>query len=188
MNIHRAGIFVIALLLITGCERTHSDMGGQDKYNTYQSSTFFPDGASARPLVAGTVPQQTEQWQDVPEPKRFTSEMIAHGQQSFDIYCSVCHGRLANGEGMIVQRGLTRPPSFHVDRLIKAPDSHFYDVMTNGFGQMFSYSERVPPMNRWEIVAYIRVLQSAGEHAPADVKRVLIGQGDRKTPTVGGGG
>jgi len=177
-------IIAMVLLVAAGCERPHSDMGDQDKYNTYQASDFFVDGASARPLVAGVVVREPS----IPTTLPVTAETVAHGQQEFDIYCSVCHGRLGNGEGMIVQRGLTRPPSFHVDRLINAPDSHLYDVITNGYGQMFSYSERVPPQQRWEIISYIRALQTAGQHASPQVRAALIAQGDRKTPTAGGGG
>ena len=70
-------------------------------------------------------------------------------------------GRLGNGDGMIVRRGFTRPPSFYAQRLIDAPDAHFYNVITNGYGAMYGYADRVPPENRWAIVAYIRALQAA---------------------------
>ena len=100
------------------------------------------------------------------------------------VYCSVCHGRLGNGDGMIVQRGFPRPPSFHVDRLIQAPDAHFYNVITNGFGAMYGYAERVPPKLRWEIIAYIRALQAAPDNGPGGAsegdRRALIGLGDRR--------
>ena len=39
---------------------------------------------------------------------------------------------------MIVQRGFPPPPSYHIDRLRKVPAGHFFDVMTNGYGKMFS--------------------------------------------------
>jgi hypothetical protein len=83
---------------------------------------------------------------------------------------------------MIVQRGFPRPPSFHVERLIGEADSHFYDVITNGFGAMYSYAQRVPPRLRWEIVAYVRALQEAGRNAPEEQRRVLIAMGDRPAP------
>jgi mono/diheme cytochrome c family protein len=106
---------------------------------------------------------------------------MARGQEGFNIYCSVCHGRLGNGMGMIPQRGFPRPPSYHVKRLIEAPDSHFYDVMTNGFGAMYSYGDRVPPKLRWEIVAYIRALQAAGQspNLSDEDRKALVALGDR---------
>lgn len=85
--------------------------------------------------------------------------LLERGQERFNIYCSVCHGRLGDGDGMIVRRGFRKPPSYHIDRLREAPAGHFYDVITNGFGAMPSYASRVDVADRWAIVAYIRALQ-----------------------------
>jgi len=109
---------------------------------------------------------------------RLRANRFKRGQLLFRVYCSVCHGRLANGEGMIVQRGLTPPPSFHLERLRNAPDAHFYEVITNGYGAMFSYSERIAPEDRWRVVAYIRALQTGVEQSPGlsdDERRTLAG-------------
>jgi mono/diheme cytochrome c family protein len=202
------------MLWLCGCERPHSDMGQQDKYRTYEPSAFFADGASARPLPAGVVarddanvpgiPYAQHQGAsgeagisqvvplDTPSPIHVTAQVLREGGEQFDIYCAVCHGRLGNGEGMIVQRGFTRPPSFHIQRLKDAPDAHIYNVITQGYGAMFSYSERVLPHKRWEIVAYIRALQAAPDVAGGAVSQrdlaALIAGGDRKTPQAGGGG
>jgi mono/diheme cytochrome c family protein len=186
-------IIAIALLCVTGCEDPHADMGDQPKYNTYESTEFFTAGTSARTPPAGTVARDaTNDNRIVPfsahAPFPITADVVRRGGESFDIYCAVCHGRLGNGEGMIVQRGFTRPPSFHVPRLKEAPDAHFYNVITQGYGAMFSYDERVTPTQRWEIIAYIRALQTAGDHASPDVQKALIAGGDRKTPTTGGAG
>jgi mono/diheme cytochrome c family protein len=109
-------------------------------------------------------------------------EVLESGQLHFEVFCAACHGRLGNGEGMIVQRGFTRPPSFHVERLRAAPDAHLYNVITRGFGAMLGYGDRVRPGERWAIVAYVRALQSASDPAagPSDeLRRALIAQGDR---------
>ncbi len=90
--------------------------------------------------------------------------LILRGQDRFNIYCSPCHGRLGNGDGMIVQRGFPKPQTYHSDRLRAMPDGYFYDVITNGFGRMYSYASRVVPEDRWAIVAYIRALQLS-QHA-----------------------
>jgi len=94
---------------------------------------------------------------DFPFP--ITREVLERGQQRFEIYCAVCHGRTGDGNGMIVQRGFPPPPSYHIDRLRQAPVGHFFDVMTHGYGVMYSYAARVEPRDRWAIAAYIRVLQ-----------------------------
>jgi mono/diheme cytochrome c family protein len=82
-------------------------------------------------------------------------------------FCSPCHGANGDGNGIIVQRGMPGPTSYHADRLRLADDQHFFDVITNGYGAMYSYASRVPPRDRWAIVAYIRALQLS-RHASID--------------------
>ena len=84
---------------------------------------------------------------------------LKRGQERYNIYCAPCHGFSGDGDGMIVQRGFTKPPSMHLDRLRNAPPGHFFNVMTNGYGAMYSYAERVSVEDRWKITAYIRALQ-----------------------------
>ena len=95
--------------------------------------------------------------------------MLERGQQRYDIYCSPCHDRLGNGDGMIVRRGYRRPPSYHIDRLRQVPDGYMYDVITNGFGAMPDYAAQIQPRDRWAIVAYVRALQFSRQATPADV-------------------
>src|SRR5262245_13864446 len=100
-------------------------------------------------------------------------EILDRGESRFNITCLPCHGKLGDGNGMVALRGFRHPPTYHQDRLRAAPTSHFYDVMTNGFGAMPSYAEVVTPEDRWKIIAYIRALQAsqnakAGELAEKD--------------------
>ena len=92
-------------------------------------------------------------------PMAVTKELIDRGQDRYNIYCIVCHGPVGKGDGMIVRRGFTQPPTYHDDRLRNAPVGHFFDVITNGWGKMNSYAYQVSPADRWAIVAYIRALQ-----------------------------
>jgi mono/diheme cytochrome c family protein len=186
-------LLLLTIACLQGCKK--DDMAAQPKFRPYEPTTLFPDGTSARPLVAGTVsrsPNNTPgipyamQWAPGPVgasdklpddvktiPLQINRQLIARGQERFNIYCAVCHGRLGDGNGMIVQRGFIRPPSFHVKRLAdpsQTPDAHFYDVISNGFGAMFSYSERVTPNDRWAITAYIRTLQTSVRQAVKDGK------------------
>ncbi|MGI8437017.1 MAG: c-type cytochrome [Chthoniobacterales bacterium] len=101
-------------------------------------------------------------------PQPITREFLARGQERFNIYCAVCHGPTGEGNGMIVQRGFPQPPSFLEQRLRDAPPGHFFDVITNGYGVMFSYASRVAPEDRWAIAAYIRALQLSQRAAPGD--------------------
>lgn len=167
-------LFMSILLLLTGCDLVPLHMRQQPYYRPLTASTLFEDGASSRPLPANTVPRG--EWGElmlnevlytgkengefvttIPVP--VTRALLERGRERFDIFCSPCHSRLGDGQGMIVQRGFPPPPSFHIDRLRQQPDGYFYDVISNGFGKMYSYASRVPPEDRWAIVAYIRALQ-----------------------------
>jgi hypothetical protein len=162
---------VVALLL--ACAGCRMDMHVQPRYNPYDPTDFFGDGQSARMPVPGTFPRgdltsgpdellYTGKVDGQPAevfPFPVTREIVERGRERFNIYCTPCHGLSGDGDGMIVQRGLRRPPSFHDDRLRTAPVGHFFDVITNGFGIMYSYGYRVPPRDRWVIIAYIRALQ-----------------------------
>ena len=177
-------------LIMIGCRQ---DMHDQPRYKPLAGTDFFGDGRSARPVVEGTVARGhlridkarytgKEDGMDVTEfPFPITSADLLRGQARFNIYCSPCHSRVGDGNGMVVRRGFRQAASYHTDKLIKAPVGHFFDVMTNGFGAMPSYASRVEPDDRWRIAAYIRVLQLSGnariEDVPAD-QRVAL----EKTP------
>ena len=148
------------VLLLAGCER---DMYDQPKYEPYEASSVFPDGASARPRVEGTV-ARSDSLAPARQPQ-VTQALLHRGHERYDIFCSPCHGLTGYGDGMIVQRGFPHPPSYHTDALRSTGDQRIYDVITKGFGAMYSYADRVPPHDRWAIVAYIRALQLS-QHAP----------------------
>jgi mono/diheme cytochrome c family protein len=173
--------------VMAGC---HTDMWRQPKHEPLEPSDLFVDGASARPLVPGTIPrgyarqddeyytgQINRKWIDgLPSSMKLNKQqlhdLLLRGQERFNIYCSPCHSRLGDGKGMISQRGfqLRRPVGdYHTDRLRKMPMGHFYDVITNGYGAMYSYASRIEPQDRWAIAAYIRVLQLSQHATPADM-------------------
>jgi hypothetical protein len=94
---------------------------------------------------------------------------VERGRERYNVFCSPCHGFAGDGDGMIVQRGFRHPPSFHEDRMRTAPVGHYFDVITNGFGVMYPYGYRVPPGDRWAIIAYIRALQLSRQVPIGDV-------------------
>jgi mono/diheme cytochrome c family protein len=102
-------------------------------------------------------------------PPPLTLALLRRGRERFDIFCAPCHGFTGTGNGMIVQRGFPDPPSYLSEKLREAPIQHFYDVITNGYGVMFSYAARVPPPDRWAIIAYIRALQASATAQVADI-------------------
>jgi len=169
---------LLTITLLTGCRQ---DMHDQPRFKPLTQSDFFTDLRSARMPVDGTVARG--QLRDdayfytgklganpgdfMPFPVNL--DVLARGRERFNIYCTPCHSRTGDGNGMIVQRGFRPPPSFHTERLRKAPLGYFFDVMTNGFGAMPDYASQIPPRDRWCIVAYIRALQLSQGASPADL-------------------
>ncbi len=146
-------LLLAAPLLLAGCD---------DMSNQARQKTWLPKPSPA-PLPADLV--QFEERGTQPPP--VTLALLQRGQEQFRIYCTPCHGELGTGNGMIVQRGFPRPPSYTDADLLRAPDQHFYDVITKGWGVMYSFAARVKPADRWAITAYIRALQRS-QHASLD--------------------
>ena len=177
---------MLAAAALTACRQ---DMHDQPKYIPLRPSSFFTDGRSARPLIEGTVARghlnedtlyYTGKGPDGKPAKEFpmpvTKELIVRGEQRFHIYCTPCHDRTGNGNGMVVRRGYRRPPTYHSDRLREQPNGYFFDVITNGFGAMPDYAAQVEPQDRWAIVAYIRALQLSQQASINDVPAEARGQ------------
>jgi len=174
-------------LTVAGCERAAKNMYDQPRGKPYKASTLFPDGAMSRTPPAGTEAyargsaadtssgragtatverdRQAQAATALPDP--ITPAMLRQGQTLYGVYCLPCHSPVGDGDGRIVQRGFPAPPSYHSDRLRDAPDRHLYDVISNGFGVMAAYGNRIEPADRWAIVAFVRALQLS-QHATPD--------------------
>lgn len=137
---------LLLLALLAGCD----DMTFQPKKDAYRDKRVGPGPIPAAIIDHGAKPVS---------PPPVTLALLRRGQERFRIYCTECHSELGDGNGMVVQRGFPHPPSYHEARLRNAPTQHFYDVMTNGYGVMYSFAYRVQPVDRWAIAAYIRALQ-----------------------------
>lgn len=164
---------------MSGCEKAKQDMYDQPKYKPFARSELFADGNSSRPLPDNSVPYSngpfagtssgrigTDKVDDdiaasnaKTNPYPITLQLLRHGQERYEIYCMPCHSPAGDGDGLIARRGFPHPPSYHIERLRQAPDRHFFDVMSKGYGIMYSYADRIAPPDRWAIVAYIRALQ-----------------------------
>lgn len=149
-------VLLLATLALSACKR--EDMYTQPKNVTWSESGAFPQAARMLHPVAGTVPRDPLP-QSAPEPSEITADLLARGQNRYDIYCAPCHARTGDGKGMIVERGFPKPPQLFSPKLIKAKASTLYDVITRGHGAMYGFAARVAPADRWAIIAYIRALQ-----------------------------
>lgn len=161
-------ILSFVTVFTAACRR---DMQDQPKYKPLGESRFFTDGRAARPIPAGAIARD-ELTEDDPAhtgangsgflatlPVSVDRDLILRGQDRFNIFCSPCHGRLGNGDGMVHRRGFWIPPTLHTDRLRAVAPGYLYQVIANGYGAMPSYQEQISVHDRWAIVAYIRALQ-----------------------------
>lgn len=191
-------VIIAAALVMAGCTRHETsekppvkleqNMYDQPKYKAQAESHFFADGLSMREPVEGTVARgwlradssfyyegkdaQGKLVRKAPVP--MTMERLQRGRQRFNIYCAPCHGRVGNGQGMIVKKGMLAPPSYHDQRLRDIEDGHFFDVMTNGIRNMPTYRYQIPVDDRWAIVGYIRALQRSENASDRDVPPSIL--------------
>jgi len=185
-----------SVLVLAGCRQ---DMQNQPKFFPQRGTSFYADGRSARPQVAETVAREQlhedsyfytgmvsgKEGDGLPVP--LTPELMARGQERYNVYCTACHSRVGNGDGMIVQRGYKPAGNFHTDRLRNVPLGHFFAVISNVYGAMPDYASQLTPADRWAVAAYIRALQlsqdakpgDAGSAPVEDLHTIAAGQGMR---------
>jgi mono/diheme cytochrome c family protein len=161
-------LFALGIALLAGCVQ---EMANQPRIEALEAGRFFADGQGSRPQVPGTI-ARGQTWELTPmttakrdgkpldrSPLPFSSELLERGRVLFDINCDHCHGPAGYGDGMVVQRGFPRPPSYHIDRLRDAPDGRLFEVITQGHGRMPAFRTHIVPEDRWAIVGYVRALQ-----------------------------
>jgi mono/diheme cytochrome c family protein len=173
---------IVLCLAAAGC--TKSDMDSQPKYHEYEPGALFRDGQVLQSPVPGTVARdEPVDASEVATRPTVTAQLLAQGRKQYDVFCSPCHDRVGSGRGIVVSRGFPQPPSFHQQTLRDADDRHFYDAITNGYGAMYAFADRIRPQDRWAIVAYVRALQLS-QHA--NVADLPAGERDKlmaeKTP------
>lgn len=176
---------IAAALFVAGCRQ---DMQDQPKMDPQRGSDFFADHRGARPQVLNTVargqlhddsyfytgvvqgPNGYKQELDaMPSEIPVTMEVLKRGQERFNIYCTPCHSRVGNGLGEIVQRGFKPAANLNDQVRTSQPLSHYFYVMTHGYGAMPDYSSQLPPEDRWAVAAYIRALQMSQNATAKDV-------------------
>jgi mono/diheme cytochrome c family protein len=171
-------MLLLVVVVAAGCRQ---DMHDTPRYEAFEASSTSPNGSASRTPPAGTVARGWLREDEALYTGKVAGQLVdqfpfpiaaadlQRGQARFNIYCTPCHGKLGDGQGMVVQRGLRQAASYHQDRLRQEKLGYFFDVVTNGFGAMQGYAEQIPVRDRWLIVAYVRTLQLSQHAALADV-------------------
>lgn len=159
-------ILLLAALCLAACEQ---NMDVQPKYSEYSRAPAFRGSVLRSPPAGAVARDDLARDRAATEKPALSTALLERGAERFGIFCSPCHGAGGDGNGIIVERGMPRPTSYHDGRLRAADDQHFFDVITNGYGAMYSYASRVPPRDRWAIVAYVRALQLSRHASIEDV-------------------
>lgn len=191
------GLVMVASLFISGCFQgrpsskppihLNPNMDNQEKYKAQQKSLFFANGSINRMPIEGTV-ARGELYEDVAFhtganedgkmikifPMEVNMELLLRGQDRFNIYCSPCHGRTGEGNGIVVQRGMLQPTSFFDERLVAEPVGQIFNVIKNGKNNMPSYKAQIPVEDRWAIVAYFKALQKTRNRNSSDVPSDIL--------------
>jgi mono/diheme cytochrome c family protein len=154
----------------------------QARLNAFEQNTFFADGRNMRhppegTLARGLLKEDDAYWRggsDTGEPIAkipfaVTTDVMARGQERFQIYCTPCHGQTGIGNGIVVQKGYLPPPNFSDARLLEVSDGYIYRAISNGIRNMPSYGKQIPEADRWAIVAYVRALQRSMTATEQDV-------------------
>jgi mono/diheme cytochrome c family protein len=188
-------IFVIVImmsLIFGGCQGRPSEetpihinpnMDMQPKILPQSSSEFFENGSGMRLPVEGTIArgdlnENLVYWEGKdPYTGEFVSKSpivptidnLEYGRERFNIYCSICHGQVGDGTGIIIKKGYMVPPSFHTDQIREYPDGQIFDIITNGIRNMPRYSDQIPVEDRWYIVNYLRALQRSQNASYSDL-------------------
>ena len=156
----RAALLMLLASSLGAC--SDQSMTRQPHYGPNAPAPIFANGSAAQTPPAGAVAQEAEAEADasaVPPPVDLA--LLRRGRERFEIFCSPCHGFGGDADGAVVRRGFPRPPSYYDAALMAAPAQLFFDTITKGFGVMYAYGSRIPPRDRWAIIAYIRALQQS---------------------------
>ena len=196
-NTKKMRALLLVVMFAAGCRQ---DMHDAPRYEAFEASSTFADNRASRVAPVGTVARGWLRDDEALYTGKVAGQLVdqfpfaiahadlARGQQRFNIYCTPCHGRLGDGNGMVVQRGLRQAASFHQDRLRQERIGYFFDVITNGFGAMPDYATQIPVRDRWLIAAYVRTLQFS-QHAsvselPPDQRAAIDAAGLEATTTA----
>lgn len=196
-------IFALAVVTVMGVfgKRGHTfkqppleifpDMDRQAKLRPQQPNLNFANGRSSQEPVANTVARGDHYQLNAVNtgrepgttnfvaaiPVGVTEELMARGQQRFNIYCLPCHGPQGDGNGIVKKYGYATVRSIHEKAVVTQADGEIFNTISNGKNTMFGYASQLSIEDRWAVVAYVRALQRShlglADEVPAQMKAGL---------------
>jgi len=118
--------------------------------------------ADTIPVHGGEAPMSLEQAAvQMHNPLEPTPENLAKGKEQFGTYCAPCHGESGQGNGPVAHILVKPPKDLIAGASRERSDGYIYGVIRNGVASMPSYAEEMPAEQRWQVVMYLRSMQSA---------------------------
>lgn len=155
------------LILLAACDLS---MRRQARYDAQSQARLWADGLASRPIPSGVVTTDDALIQaSATQPPVADAALLQRGRERFAVFCTPCHGETGRGDGRVVQRGFPTPPDYASPRVQALSGQEIYTVISNGYGLMYPYADRIPPPDRWAIVAYVRALQTAADQPASAV-------------------
>jgi mono/diheme cytochrome c family protein len=152
----------LLLFVLAGCDESMDNQNRLKTYGTAPAISSWPSEGEALPPVGGTVARGAlERERETAQPPPVSLALLARGRQRYNIYCSACHGLTGAGDGIVVARGFPKPRAFDDPAIMNASAKQLVSAIGDGYGAMYSFSDRVDPKDRWAIAAYVRALQLA---------------------------
>lgn len=174
------------------------DMDRQAKLHPQSPSDFFADGRADRPAVPGTVPTTDvmgETYTHLAPPNAFEEDSyfatgkledgsfgsgfpidvtyanFDHGEELFNRFCAICHGRTGDGNGVLKDPrfGYGTIASLQQQRIMNLPEGEIFNTITWGKNTMSPYGAKLRPEERWQVILYVRGLQRAASGTVEDV-------------------
>lgn len=200
-----AGLSVV----LAGCWGNNSEdppihlqqnMDFQERGEPQEINGFFSDNRAMRKPPEGTVAVGHLKADDhlyegkyldgtladtLPAGLELDEQLLARGEERYNIYCAPCHGVTGRGDGVATRKGggmTVQPVNLHQQQYQPAPLGYFYRVATYGKGQMLPYASQIHPEDRWAIAAWIRVLQVSHRAKESDVPPEALTKTARRAP------
>ena len=161
---------LLILVLAAACDDNMANQAKCKPLSDAACTRSLPDGVVARDAVVDNPAltsgrNGTQYVSGYPFP--LTQDVLARGQERYQIFCRPCHGAAGYGNGIVTFYGFLHPPSLHDARIASLSTGLIFSVISGGFGQMPSYSQQISASDRWAIVAYVKALELS-QNAPAD--------------------